>query len=60
MAKSVEITAGMAKCASFCQHKISEAHVQKIQFSRSKISRWKTEGRNKWGMTFQIDEKKKN
>ena len=59
MAKSVEITVGMAKYATFCQYKMSEAHEQEIQLNRSKITRWKTEGRNKRGKTFQTDEKKK-
>ena len=38
---------------------MSEAHEQKIGFNRSQISRWKTEGWNKWGKKMEIDEKKK-
>jgi len=37
---------------------MGEAHEKKNQFNRSKISKWKTEGRNKWGKTFQMDKKK--
>jgi hypothetical protein len=53
-----KITVGMAKYATVCQYKMSGAHEQKVEFNRSQISRWKTEGWNKWGKKIQIDETK--
>ena len=48
----------MTKYVRFCQQNMSGAHEQKRQFNRSQITRWKTEGWNKWGKEIQTDGKK--